>query len=713
MEASQIDAWRYVACLNLDSGKLIDAIQAFLELRDWEALQNVLRLAKLYGNTKAVWEIRKIGIEQDIAGLQVPDFAEWFKASGIKWFDLYYDEKQGVSFIEEEDAQFIYSTIDSLFDPDEFWSEVLRGSAGLKPERMALLKCLAEHKEPVVDTITFCRQNVDERFRAYCARNGLAILKKLQDGIEGIRRCSNVYLVLDADGIVKIYKEVLEYSGGRLGDIFSREDEIYEHLPQADFLPRYYGTVQVDEELVFLKESVHYGQPLSDYMQRHALLSVAQKESIILSLAKQLEWLHRNGVWYLDIKPENIHLNEDGTLLFDLGISRIVKDETEVDIYLAEPRYAAPEGATRLVATETSDVFQLGVLFCELLTGEHPFASDNSETASREEEILKYSLASAFSKQRQCIDIGLDILDRMLEKNPEKRATLAEVINALEGCGPLPKKRGKRIPRSNPDQCILFPARMGIPHKGHINYISRLIELGFHVIISIQRSYTITERDPIPKWLVMKMVGQSLLDRGFSEKDFSFILTPYYNTRQELQMHFAMMPGMEKVIGVASSNPDVHELFSCHNILGQKAVFAFEGQEYEDLSWGEIVRGAARDRDYKTFKEYAAGGVEEILSFDKIRKMYGKPPIEFVPGVVRVVLTDAVGKIIVKGRVFRYSDTEKSLIWHVNRSGHNAQIIGAYNRDTVVRMDGCQKYLKYLKTEFDGEDENIYFVLYA
>lgn len=559
------------------------------------------------------------------------------------------------------------------------------------------------------------RKDVDAKFRAFCAEQGIAILRKMQNGIEGIRRCSNVYLALDTDGIAKIYKEVLDYSGGRLGYAMSREDLLYRDLPRADFLPRYYGTVESGGTL-FIKESVHYGQPLSDYTTgRGRFLEPDEARGVIFSMAKKIKWLHDQGIWHLDVKPENFYWNGDDVLMMDLGIARKVSSGTQsVDIYLADPGYATPEGAGELRAYETSDVFQLGIIFYELLAHEHPFAL-NIKTENREGEILKHAWPMMVADGHPHRVSPPDILLRgMLEKNPKSRATLDEVIKILESSDyyRVSKIKSQKRPEvlGVERQWILFPARMGIPHKGHINYISRLIELGFRVLISIQRSYTITDRDPFPKWLVMKMVAQSLLGRGFHRNDFDFVLTPYYRTEQELLMHFALLPKMEKVVAVASGNPGVHKLFAGQTILPQKAVFAFEGEAHEELSWGEIVRYAIKDNNKELFNEYAALGVAKILSFQELRMIYGRSTIEFVPGKVTTILKRN-GETIAATRVPRYSDPETSLAARLKMDGRKVAVTDRFSALTAWTLDGEVVKIKYVSQDFDGTDLTINFVI--
>jgi hypothetical protein len=402
-----------------------------------------------------------------------------------------------------------------------------------------------------------------------------------------------------------------------------------------------------------------------------------------------------------------------------LGIAQILKtDREETDVFLSGAKYAAPENGLRMRASEKSLVFQLGILFYALLTGEHPFAKIpiTENLASVEEENIVYLLPTILGEvelpEKFLSDEETEILVRMLKKNPEERPTLNKVMlhfqNYRYSGQTFPLKKRKENNRKEKNT-ILFPARMGLPHKGHIEYIARLINLGYHVRISIQRAYTITENDPIPKWLVMKIVAASLLEQGFSRESFSFMLTPFYETDREHRLHFAMMPGAENVIGVASGNHAIDNLFDQYRIIDQNAVFGQPEQTPIDRSWGKILRAALTQNDYATFIMLAASGTESIISFAEIRAIYGKPKIDFVSGYVQAILLNRKGEVIAHGKISRYQTPEEALIRSLKNSGKACELIDSYCRDTKVRLESKRCSFKYLATAFNDGKEMIYY----
>jgi serine/threonine protein kinase len=510
-------------------------------------------------------------------------------------------------------------------------------------------------------------------------------------------------------------------------DIYPREDQVLlalqSEIKPKFFLPSYYGTVDI-EKTTYLKKSFIYGQPLSDYCRGTNLFSKTDAFYIVGTLAYTLQYLLTRGYLFLDIRPENVLVCFTTERAFwvgfpDIGLSVPIKDpqNTEVKAAVSHPRYCAPETAMENNASEKSVVFQLGLIAQELLTGIHPFDKFPQEPRWKEWDRNCYRHldrlgASFMNPQKYPTDAENKFVTRMLDFDPKLRPTLAECMTEfLDQNKNSVTRRGIRVPETK-NNCVLFPARMGIPHQGHINFMSRILDLGYKLIVSIQRSYTSTERDPVPKWLVMKMVAQSLLDLGYPKDSFKFFLTPFYKTRPETKMHFGMLPGIEDVVAVASSNESVHELFEEYSIIEQKHVFGSENECYTDLSWGEIIRASVQENDYTIFQKYVATGVEKICSFEELRRIcLNRPEIPFVEGKVKVRLIDEKNSQIAEGRVFKYLTPEESLIKHFDDETHNHQIKDPYSKDTSILFRGLERKLSYIQMQITDQDEIITFKL--
>lgn len=107
---------------------------------------------------------------------------------------------------------------------------------------------------------------------------------------------------------------------------------------------------------------------------------------MVIDVADALEYAHGLGVVHLDVKPENVLLDRDGTpLVADWGLARILLEHTETRMGLSPP-YSAPEQLTGDSGDidRRTDVYQLGVVAYEMVTGRLPFEDDRPTDLQRQ-----------------------------------------------------------------------------------------------------------------------------------------------------------------------------------------------------------------------------------------------------------------------------------------------------------------------------------------
>lgn len=127
------------------------------------------------------------------------------------------------------------------------------------------------------------------------------------------------------------------------------------------------------------------GETLSELIKRDGKLDYRRAIEITKQIASGLSAAHKNGIIHKDVKPHNILINEDGVAkLTDFGIARAVTDTTIVDsksgAVMGSVHYFSPEQAKGGYVDEKSDIYSLGIVLFEMLTGRVPFDGDNPVT---------------------------------------------------------------------------------------------------------------------------------------------------------------------------------------------------------------------------------------------------------------------------------------------------------------------------------------------
>ena len=183
-----------------------------------------------------------------------------------------------------------------------------------------------------------------------------------------------VYLASRADGEFekKVAVKLIRASADRdrIAELFRNERQVMAALSHPS-IPTLVDAGQLDDGRPYFICDYIDGLPVDDYCTGQSL-SVEQRLVLLGKIADALQHAHANLVLHLDIKPENILVQPDGTpVLLDFGIARLMHQQQTA--YRAfSPSYASPEQLRGEHATASSDVFALGALMYRLLTGEAP-----------------------------------------------------------------------------------------------------------------------------------------------------------------------------------------------------------------------------------------------------------------------------------------------------------------------------------------------------
>ncbi|HEY4842105.1 MAG TPA: protein kinase [Terriglobales bacterium] len=200
----------------------------------------------------------------------------------------------------------------------------------------------------------------------------------------GVGGFGEVYRAFRADDQYRKEVALKVVRGGQdSGFVFSRfknERQILANLDHPNIARLHDGGTAEDGVPYFVMELID-GQPLDQYCNRRQL-SVTERLSLFLQVCSAVQYAHQRLIIHRDIKPSNILVTSDGTpKLLDFGIAKLLDPEISTEgpeptltVFRAlTPGYASPEQVKGDPITTASDVYSLGVVLYELLTGEHPY----------------------------------------------------------------------------------------------------------------------------------------------------------------------------------------------------------------------------------------------------------------------------------------------------------------------------------------------------
>ncbi len=190
-----------------------------------------------------------------------------------------------------------------------------------------------------------------------------------------------------------------------------------------------------DHDLTYMAMEFLEGEDLEKYIDKNNLLPIRSVLDVVASIADALDFAHKDGVIHRDIKPANIMLLKDGRVkVTDFGIAKAISSsKTKTGVILGTPNYMSPEQIMGQKIDSKSDIFSLGVLFYQLLTGELPFHGDNLSGLLYQITQVKHSPLRSYNKNIP--KVCEQIIDKALMKDPAKRFKtandMARVIRAL------------------------------------------------------------------------------------------------------------------------------------------------------------------------------------------------------------------------------------------------------------------------------------------
>ena len=224
---------------------------------------------------------------------------------------------------------------------------------------------------------------------------------------------------------LKVHHQVLASKESR--QRFRREALILAKLEHPNIVP-IYALNELDGDAGFIMATRYL--PDGTLLQRLDNLTLKSTLDIIKQLAQALEYTHAHGYLHRDIKPENVLFDGEQAMLGDFGIARPTDSLTQLThtgSMLGTPNYMSPEQVSGDSLTSQSDLYSLGIVLYEMLTGERPFQSDSAiATGIMHINATPLPLPQGLKAFQAC-------LTKLLAKKPKDRfASATDLLLALD-----------------------------------------------------------------------------------------------------------------------------------------------------------------------------------------------------------------------------------------------------------------------------------------
>ena len=202
-------------------------------------------------------------------------------------------------------------------------------------------------------------------------------------------------------------------------------------------------------DVAFITMEYVDGESLRAYLRRLAPLSVDVARGLMQQIIDGLREAHAQGVVHRDLKPENIMLARGAVKIMDFGIARSLHAQaTTTSAFLGTPAYIAPEQAQGKPVDQRADIYALGLIFYECLTGRAAFSGDTPiEVALKqvnERPLAPRRIVAAVPAHIEAI------IFRCLEKDPDKRFASVERLGQALAAEAPPASRALTQPGVSP-----------------------------------------------------------------------------------------------------------------------------------------------------------------------------------------------------------------------------------------------------------------------
>jgi len=255
----------------------------------------------------------------------------------------------------------------------------------------------------------YCGKRLDGRYeiREIVGVGGMAVVYKAYDNID------------DRIVAVKILKEEF-LANEEFRRRFKNEAKAIAVLSHPNIVKVY--DVSFGDRLQYIVMEYIEGITLKEYIEQQKVVNWKEAVHFVNQILKALQHAHDKGIVHRDIKPQNIILLQDGTIkVSDFGIARFSRGDTRTmtESAIGSVHYISPEQARGEITDDKADIYSVGVVMYEMLTGQLPFQSDNAVSVA----IMQMQQEAKRPREiNPDIPLGLEqITLRAMQKNAKDR----------------------------------------------------------------------------------------------------------------------------------------------------------------------------------------------------------------------------------------------------------------------------------------------------
>lgn len=365
-------------------------------------------------------------------------------------------------------------------------------------------------------------------------------------------------------------------SNQALRERFKQEAVMLSSLDHPNIV-KFLNYVETDEGVFLIMEYVD-GMTLEDFInKKNGLIVEKRAYPMMKEILSAFTYAHSRGIVHRDIKPSNIFLNQEGHVkVMDFGIAQIVSESSnsESNVVMGTPEYMSPEQVYGKAIDQRSDIYSLGVLFHQMLTGTAPY---NATTIS-ELEIKRRVLSEALPRMKSYYPYISDGLQRIVDK-----ATSKDKEKRYADCVEIQKDLKKILDPDPINKTVLF---------GGIGIAVVLIAIGA-VIWDYCRTKVYYYKDIVEYYGIPEGIGE-LSGREQSHRDLSY----RFEHKNWKLRRVTIVNSKDNPVSVSETEhkntrfPDVYYYYSDNGKIDYKKVYDEYGKLIYKMDYDENLRTA-------------------------------------------------------------------------------------------------------------------------